>query len=68
MKAIEQKWFDENRERFGANTSSAEVNFPRCQHLKTVRKTANSFECETCHAGWIFRGEIPDKFKNLTSQ
>lgn len=52
MKPISQKWLNENRERYGAETSVAEP-IRKCRH-KLFRVNANEVQCKLCHVGWRF--------------
>ena len=48
---ISQDWFDENRERFDAQTTIAPKETKECKHF-LVRKSDMSVECNKCTAGW----------------
>lgn len=55
---IPQEWWDENRERFGAETESWSATPPSpCKHY-FYRKTATEIGCKNCTAGWIDLGAL----------
>ena len=50
---LSQKWFDENRQLFNAETTIAENTPPQqCKHEKLIFKGTN-VECAQCFSGWI---------------
>lgn len=52
-----QDWYDENRTRFEAETTKADLSVPKCLHVgHLIRKTATSVECKACRVGWIDNG------------
>lgn len=57
MKKIDQKWFDENRERFDAETTVSESMAQHCQHEPT-RISASDVVCKKCHVGWVDTGIV----------
>jgi len=58
---IEQSWFDDNRDRFDAQTYSLKL--PQKTHKHSFyRKTPVDIACRTCHNGWRDMG----KFKEIS--
>ena len=57
---LSQKWFDNNRQRFGAETASIdleELKKNKCHH-KFRRISPIAFECTLCHNQWVDMGKI----------
>ena len=55
---IDQKWFDENRRRFHAETYSLNIdNLPTCKH-EFYRKSPIEIACRRCHNVWRDMGKI----------
>lgn len=58
--SLPQKFYDENREIFGAETTSQDIDkilSNKCEHY-FVRKTGSSIECNKCHYGLIDLGKF----------
>ena len=55
-KHIPQKWYDENRERFDAETTQAPRETKPCQHY-FIRVMPTRVQCKFCHAGWFDNGD-----------
>jgi len=55
---IPQSWYDDNRERFEAETTIVPIELPpHCTHQGTMKRISFSqVECTRCHAGWIDGG------------
>jgi len=50
---IPQSYYDDNRERFGAESYGVEIKKqPGCEHF-FFRKSYNEVECQRCHIGYI---------------
>lgn len=47
-----QDWFDENRERFGAQTIPLELKGKKCNH-HFLQETGTRIGCKHCHNKWI---------------
>lgn len=56
MRVTPQQWYDDNRERFDAQTSVADLKMPeRCSHDGFLSLNGNNeIECTQCRAGWKF--------------
>lgn len=62
-----QKWYDNNRKRFDAETTVADMTITKCVHKNIKRVSAIEIRCE-CGAGWTDRRENIDKiYENLTT-
>lgn len=53
---MNQEFFDENRERFQAETTKMEADHAksRCSHSVSKQKSLHTVECPACLAGWTF--------------
>lgn len=49
---IEQSWFDDNRERFNADSATLKLTGTKCQHY-FIRTSGSDIKCKSCTAGWI---------------
>lgn len=49
---IEQSWFDENRERFKAQSIPLKLEGKKCKHY-LQRVSGAMIKCRDCNAGWI---------------
>lgn len=52
LPVITQEYWDENRQRFEAETTTAPIDTTKHTH-EFIRRTATEIGCKQCHAGWI---------------
>jgi len=52
LPALSQEYFDDNRERFEAETTTSDVQVEKHPH-DIYRKTGVEFGCRHCSVGWI---------------
>lgn len=57
---IPQEYFDDNRERFGAESYSLDIKAfkDRCSHDEVTRISSQEVKCLKCHMGWIDQGHF----------
>lgn len=57
---VPQEYWDENRERFNAETTITEGEPPKCKHYFR-RVSATEIYCKKCRVGWIDMGKFEVK-------
>lgn len=63
---LSQSYYDDNRERFGAETAQIESTIPACKHF-VARKSATEVSCSRCHMTWIDMGRFVIKDGEIVS-
>lgn len=65
---VGQEWYNQNRERFGAesNSVSVDANENRCDH-EFLRYDWNTIKCNKCECQWFDRGRLTVKEGKIVS-